>query len=103
VGLAPKQLVDFLLEDDPDVIRPKDYLQHLDNQMPSHAVELDGIARWVRDSSSATGNWDESWEWDYENRILTVHNEDGTISTVSGEEIADSTPTDWRLNRLRGP
>jgi len=101
---SPKQLVAFLLEDDPDTIRPKDYLPHLDNQMPSPQAELAGIERWVRDSGNAIGEMKEGWEWDAEARLLTIWNHGGIpSSTFTGKDIADSSPGDWRLNRLRGP
>ena len=93
-----------MLEDDPDEVRPKDYLPHLHTQMSSPEAELDGIARWVRDSSNAIGEMAEGWEWDAEARLLTIWNGGGIPSrTFTGREIADSSPGDWRLNRLRGP
>ena len=63
-------------------------------------AELDGIERWVRDSGNATGEHADDWDWDSEKKVLTVHNEDGTTSTFTGKEIAQSSPNDPRLKHL---
>jgi hypothetical protein len=64
-------------------------------------AELDGIARWVRDSGNASGVGEDDWEWDFESRILTIREENGSVTKFTGAEIAASSPDDKRLNRLR--
>lgn len=69
--------------------------------VPTPNEELNGIARFVRDTNNATGEGDLGWEWDPNRLILTIHNEDGGTSRISGEDIANSCPDDDRFNRIR--
>lgn len=70
-------------------------------QYPTDQAELDGIARWVRDTSNANGTGDDGWDWNPETMLLTINNEDGSVSEFSGLDIADTSRSDPRLDRLR--
>lgn len=95
------KIVKFVCES--DFSDEDDIIKNVSGELePEPNSELAGIAKWVRDANSSAGCGDGGWEWDEEKLLLTINNEDGSVSEIPGSEIYRSGGGDPRLERLRG-
>jgi hypothetical protein len=70
---------------------------------PTRQAELDGIERFVRDTNNACGCGDSGWDWDFDKRILTITEENGSRIKITGYHIAETNSHDKRFDRLWTP
>lgn len=95
------RIVRFVLET--DLPGEDDLTKSVEGSLePDPNSELAGIAKWVRDANNSAGCGDKGWTWDEDSMVLTITNEDDSVSEIPGSEIYRSGGGDPRLERLRG-